>query len=290
MRRSYIKWLLLAIIMVAFLVFFIFGKISESDKTDQNLGTVVRSDLIKRITVSGNVVPKRKTLISAPYNGYIKKIYVSLGQAVKAGEPLVTIVKSLQIAEKEYPLRAPYDGIVVLIPKSEGEYVATGSDEKNFILRIDDLSQLYMTGTVPENSIVNIKVGLKASLRANSIQNKQYEGIIRDISLATQEQSNPFAQSQAIYPVKLEILNADSELRSGMSILADIIVAEKKQVLVLPHEYIYHQGQQYYVVLANGEQQNVVLGLQNNQFSEILEGLQEGQQVKQVNYLAMGDE
>lgn len=285
MQRSSIKWLLLGIIMLVLAGFFIVKLNSKSDDAGKNLGTVTRADLIKRVTISGNVIPKRQTLIAAPYNGYIKKIYVILGQSVKAGDPLVSIVKSLQIVEKEFPLRAPYDGIVVLLPKSEGEYVTTGSSDTNFIMRIDDLSQLYMAGTIPEANIINIKQGQKAVVHANPIHNKQYQGVIRDIALATQSQSNPFSQSQATYPVKLEILNPDHDLRSGMSVLADIIAAEQKQVLVLPHEYIHRQGKQYYVILANGERQDIVLGLQNNQFSEIVEGLTLGQKAQQVDYL-----
>src|SRR4051812_13557093 len=86
--------------------------------------TVRRGDLVQRVTLTGTVVPNRKTVISAPYNGYVKKLFVSVGEAVKADQPIISITQSVrERGEEVYPLRSPFPGTVVQILASEGDYV-----------------------------------------------------------------------------------------------------------------------------------------------------------------------
>ena len=60
------------------------------------LETVRKTDFIQKVTVPGTIIPFRQTIITAPYTGYVKKIYVKVGQKVNAGDPLVSVVESLQ--------------------------------------------------------------------------------------------------------------------------------------------------------------------------------------------------
>ena len=99
-------------------------KKTESFSTLNKIGTVKKGDLIQNVTVAGTVFPIRKTTYAPPYNAYVKKIYVKLGQKVKKGDPVVSLEQSLGgVHENVFPMRAPFDGTVVQILHGEGEYV-----------------------------------------------------------------------------------------------------------------------------------------------------------------------
>ncbi|NJL24391.1 MAG: hypothetical protein HC902_03925 [Calothrix sp. SM1_5_4] len=86
----------------------------------KRLGKVRRGDLVQRVTVSGQVQPLRRTIFVAPYAGYIQKIYVTIGQLIPKGAPVLSITSSLQSPEPVFPIRAPFAGTVVDVQKSEG--------------------------------------------------------------------------------------------------------------------------------------------------------------------------
>ena len=48
-----------------------------------NRGTVAKGELIQRVTFSGTVSPNRKSVITAPYNGYVRNVYVRVGEKVQ---------------------------------------------------------------------------------------------------------------------------------------------------------------------------------------------------------------
>lgn len=138
-------------------------------------GVVQRMDLIQRVTIAGNVRPERKTIVTAPFNGYIKKLYVKIGQKINKNDPIVSIVQSLQSVDPIFPLRAPFEGTVVSIRKYEGEFVKR-DDPKDFILRIDSLKNLYIISNVPEIDSVKIKIGQEVIIKASAIIDKKYKG------------------------------------------------------------------------------------------------------------------
>src|SRR4051812_25620135 len=56
---------------------------------------VERKDLVQRVTVSGTVASARQTVVQVSFEGYVKKLYVTMGEKVKKDQPLVTVVQSL---------------------------------------------------------------------------------------------------------------------------------------------------------------------------------------------------
>lgn len=229
------------------------------------------------------MVPLKKSVISAPYNGYIKKIFVKLGDHVEANDPLVTVSQSLQSKDTTYPLRAPFKGTVVQIEKSEGEYVREG-DPKDFILRVDNLEHFFVVASAPEIDRIKLKVGQEAVIRVAAILNRTYKGVISELSLAAKEKEQ-WGRSQSIeYPIKIELLDFDPNIHSGNSVIADIITAKKSQVLTLRHEFIRRENNRYFVLMADGHKQEIQVGMQNEEGFEVVSGLKEGDKVRQVDF------
>jgi multidrug efflux pump subunit AcrA (membrane-fusion protein) len=235
------------------------------------------------------VVPQRKTIISAPYSGYIRKIYVHVGQKVQAGDPIVSIAQSVRSQDEEvHPLRAPFSGTVVHVLKTEGEFVeqTAQGNSTNGIVRIDDLSRLYIEATAPEIEVTKLKTGQEGVVKALAILNQTYSGRIENISLAAKEQDK-WERSRVEFPILLRILNADSQLKPGMSVIVDITTKKLPQVLALRHEFIQKEKDRYLITTPQGEKKQITVGTQNEEVFEVISGLREGDKVRQVDFMAL---
>jgi multidrug resistance efflux pump len=179
MTFSKSRILILVIIIAAIGYWFLSRKTAQA----VNLGSVTKGDVIQRVTVAGAVAPNKRSIITAPFKGYVQNLYVKLGQAVKEGTPLFSLSESLVSPENNHPIRAPFSGTVVQVQKSEGEYVKD-NDLTDFVLRIDDFSKFFVLAEAPEIEAIRLKVGQEAIIRAAAVVNRSYKGIVREISLA----------------------------------------------------------------------------------------------------------
>lgn len=248
-------------------------------------GTVVKQDLVQRVTIAGTLASKRRTLVAAPYNGYVKQIFVKVGDKVKPGQPLVSVAQSLQSSEPVFPLRAPYAGTVMHLQKHEGEYVKE-NDAGEFILRIDDLSRLYIDATAPEAERVKLKEGQDVVIKVSAVPTKTYKGKIVELTLAPQIDPNQgrWGSKGSDYPVRVEVTDDDPAIGPGMSAVLDIITARAPGVLTLRHEFIFREDNDYFVTTASGEKRKIEPGMQNDEAMEIRSGLREGERVRQVDF------
>lgn len=278
-RSSIIKLVVPVLLAVASIAYFALRPGNDTSK--KALGKTERKDLVQRVTIAGTVVPNRKTLVTAPYNGYVKKVFVSVGDQVNPGEPLVSITQSLQSNEPVFPLRAPYKGTVVHVQKQEGDNVKA-DDTNEYLMRIDDLTKFFVSATAPEIDRAKLKNGQETVIKASAVQEKSYKGVITELTLAPKETQG---RNQQEYPVRIEVLDKDQRLGPGMSVVIDIITGKKESVLTLRLEYVQRDEEgQYFVMLANGERRDIKTGMQNEEAFEIVEGLSEGEQVRLIDF------
>jgi multidrug efflux pump subunit AcrA (membrane-fusion protein) len=252
-----------------------------------NIGVVVRGDLVQRVTIAGSVNPNRKTVISAPYNGYVRKIYVEIGDHVKEGQAIVSVAQSLRSTDDEvYPLRAPFAGTVVQVLKTEGEYVdqqnTQGSGDE--MVRIDDLTHIFIEASAPEIEFSKLKIGQEGIIKASAVRSRSFKGKIVHISLAAKEQKD-WDRSRVEFPVIIAVTDNDGALKPGMSVIVDIITRKVKDVLTLRQEFVQKDKDQYFVIREDGTRKDISIGTQNEESFEIKSGLNEGDRVRQTDYL-----
>lgn len=260
------------------------GKDAGSDRVARH-GRVKRGDLVQRVTVTGLVTPLRRTVFIAPYAGYIRRLYVTVGQKIRAGDPVVSVVSSLTSPEEIYPIRAPFGGIVVDVPKSEGEFV-TDKDAKDPMVRVDDLSKFFVVAKSPELEAARIKVGMEVEIRINAITDGTLKGVVRTVDLAAKE-GDGWKQQQATFDVRVEVLNPPPDIRSGQSAVIDIVTNKYPDVLYLDHEFINQEGDQNFVITKSGKKIPIQLGRQSDLAAEIKSGLKEGDEVQQIDFLKL---
>lgn len=288
------KWLYssAALLMIALLFYF---SCNRSKPSSLDKGETIRAsvqDLIQKVTISGRVEPIRSTAITAPYEGYIRKLYVNVGQTVKKGDPLVSLSQSPEGDDNVFPIRAPFSGTIVSVLKTEGQNIKANSQDNDYILRIDDLSSLYVHANAPEIEITKITIAQTAIIKSSAIQTKSYNGKVESIALAPSTENSMSSRwsggnSQVLYFIKIKIDNPDVDLKSGMSTLVDIITNKKEKVLTLPHEYVFKDNDDYFVLTNSNEKKLITVGLQNDSLMEITSGITEAESVKLIDFLSL---
>jgi len=189
-------------------------------------------------------------------------------------------------AEKgKYVLHAPQDGLVVYhVPEpfgsgSQRSIVAQGEPvrEGQRLMSISDLKRFAVTTRVHEASIARVRAGQKAAIRVDAFPSRISTGKVRDIATVA-SQADYFSSDVRIYPVTILFDGEPKDLRPGMSAEVRLTTGESPNCLRLPPSAVLVQSKEpYCYVLLNKklELRKLKLGLRNEQFVEILAGLDE---------------
>ncbi len=261
----------------------IYSTLSSCEKSNnalENFYQVKKGNLIQKIRIEGIVHPHKMSVIRTGFSGQIKKIFVKTGSKVKMGDPLILIVQEGQTVSDSYPIKAPFDGTIVYINVQEDEYLEL-KDNAN-IMRLDTLNNLHVRSKISESDINKIKNGMEAIVKMTALFNKTYNGVIEDISLSSESENN--YDSSHYFSAKIKILNPDNNIRPGMSASCEIVTLKKDNILLVPHEYIIEVNNDFFIFQKNNIKKKVTIGEQNESYFEIKEGLNEGDEIKQIDF------
>jgi HlyD family secretion protein len=179
---------------------------------------------------------------------------------------------------------SPIDGIVLSRDVEVGDAVSSilvlGSSA-TLVMTIGDTSQVYVKGKVDESDIGKVYLGQPARIRVESFKDKSFEGKVTKISPMGVEKDNV-----TTFEVRVSINNPGGELKALMTANAEMILEEHKNVLNVPESaLIYDQNKSASVEIPDSTVKEgkrkiaVKAGISNGAKTEILSGLNEGQQV-----------
>jgi len=177
---------------------------------------------------------------------------------------------------------APIDGIVLSRDVEMGDAVSSilvmGS-AATLVMTIGDTREVYVKGKVDESDIGKVSLGQPARIRVESFKDKAFEGKVTRISPMGVEKDNV-----TTFEVRVSINNPGGELKAMMTANAEMILEEHKNVLFVPESsLIYDQSKAASVEIPDAKDGKtkvaVRAGISNGAKTEILSGLNEGQQV-----------
>lgn len=188
---------------------------------------------------------------------------VSSSQAYQKAESDLARIRAQIAAQTQrleyYKLVAPMDGIVL---KEDGE-VGDMVDPGVILYRIGLATPLWVVADVNEEDIPRVEIGQKALLRSDAFANTHLQGFVKQITPA----GDPVAKT---FRVRIG-LPADTPLRVGMSVEANIVTRERLDTVVVPINAIINDR----VQLINGKRvqlRKVAVGLRGTGNVEILQG------------------
>lgn len=200
----------------------------------------------------------------------------SEGQKAVARAGVDQAMIALQQAQRrleQTKLVAPWDGVVTAVTIVEGGQATPGQPA----IRLSDTAQFHLDAQVDEVDIAGIKVGQPVQIEVDALPDEKLTGKVSRLS-----PSAVTTQTGGVtYNVRLDIDQTDAPLLSGMSATATIIATTRNDVLLVPNRAIQLEretGRTYVEKVVGEELQRVEvqLGLRDEQFSEVREGVAEG--------------
>ena len=176
-------------------------------------------------------------------------------------------------------LSAPFNGIVAQITGELGEYTTPsppGVPTPPAIDLIDD-SCLYVSAPMDEVDAPRIKIGQSARISIDAMPDKTFDGVVRRIApyvTELEKQARTVDVEVNFQPVPQDILLI------GYSADIEIIIDTSQDVLRVPTQAI-RQNNTILAVSAEGKLEERILetGLANWSFTEIVSGINEGDQI-----------
>ncbi len=182
-------------------------------------------------------------------------------------------VDQARLAIENAILRAPFDGVVATVNIHPGELVGGGAQPAIVLI---DPSRFHIDVKVDEVDIGYVKEGQSVKVMIDALPDAEIRGRIERIAPVAQT-----AGGVVSYDVTIVIEPTDAPLRAGMTATADIVTAELKDVLIVPNRVIRidrEANKTYVEKVIDGipVRTEIVIGARNEQFSQVLRGLQEG--------------
>lgn len=195
--------------------------------------------------------------------------------------PLSVKMVELQLDQAQAELdktiiTAPFDGIVAAVYIREGQQLSAMTYANPAISLIDP-SEIKMNGVIDEIDVPKVKLGQEAIVILDALPDKEVKGRITFISPeSTTEMGVVF------YKTTITLENPDEELKDGMSATAEIIIEQHDDVLLIPNRAIQGSWENPFVEVVTDEQiekRQISIGLSDGIYTEVLSGLEEGEEV-----------
>jgi multidrug efflux pump subunit AcrA (membrane-fusion protein) len=176
-----------------------------------------------------------------------------------------------QIHLKNTTIRAPISGIISKRFLDQGSFVSTTTP----IVRIVAMDTVKVVVQVVEIEIAQLRAGAIAEIYVDAYREEVFQGLVVRISPTVDPESRTA-------DVEIRVDNKDHRLKPGMFARVSIVTQRRDGVLMLSKDWLVRQSATPQVfVNENGEASRrvVSLGVEGEQYVEVLKGLQAGEEV-----------
>lgn len=191
---------------------------------------------------------------------------------------------------------APMDGRVVSVITREGQTVNSAQLAPTIII-LADLRTMTVKARVSEADVTRVKPGQKVYFSILGDPDRRFEAALRSVEPAPESiaenvdgagRGNAAAAAPVYYNALFDIANPDDLLRIAMTAQVSIVLSEAHNAILIPATALGAQASdgRYGVRVLVGEQgrpraepRQVRLGINNNVYAQVLEGLEVGERV-----------
>lgn len=207
----------------------------------------------------------------------------AVDQAEESLETAQNNLESAQDSLENYTITAPISGEVIQKAVKVGDNISRSSSSDTTLAVIYDLSALTFEMSIDELDIQSVEVGQKVEVTADAFEGQTFTGTVTNVSL-----QSSYSNGVTNYPVTVTLDDA-GDLLPGMNVDGVIILDEAEDALTIPVDSLM-RGNRVYVkddtvtesvdgVPAGFRAVEVTVGLTNDEYVEILDGLSEGDEV-----------
>jgi HlyD family secretion protein len=161
---------------------------------------------------------------------------------------------------------SPFAGTVTESSPLPGDLVSAGATA----FRLDDLTSLLVDVEVSEVDINSIEIGQPVTLSFDAVLGKEYHGKVLKVA-----QTGTSVQGVVNFKVTVEMIDADEDVKPGMTAAVTITIEEIQDVLLVPNRATrLVDGSRVVYLLVDGQpvQKEVSLGASSDTMSVLVDG------------------
>lgn len=216
---------------------------------------------------------------------------------------MVKVRRNLEYAT----ITSPIDGVVINKVVEEGQTVAAGFETPTLFTIAADLTKMQVIADVDEADIGNVKEGQRVQFTVDAYPNDTFEGVVQQVRLGESDDSSSSTSTSSSSVVTYEVVitadNPDLKLKPRLTANVTIFTMEEENILLVPNkalrfipepklmETLGLQVNDNSANIKKGEKfvwvkednvlvtKAVTVGVSNNNYTEVLNGLNEGEVV-----------
>ena len=297
--KRYSKLIIAAIVALIFIGTFVFlWQKSQPKEVVYNEFTPKMEDIQKTTIITGKIEPRNEVNIKPQISGIITDLYKEPGDYVNAGDVIAKVkvipdMGQLSSAEARVRLseinstliRSTISGRILDIPVKVGNMVILSNNfnDGTTIASVANMNDLIFRGNIDETEVGQLVNDMPMKITIGALQDLNFEANLEYVSPKAVE-NNGANQFEIKAAVKLA---EGSQIRSGYSANAEIVLSSASKVLCVPESAIEFSGDSTFVYVIKGEGKDktynrtqVTTGLSDGVNIEIKKGITQKDKVR----------
>ncbi|MFI3291200.1 MAG: HlyD family efflux transporter periplasmic adaptor subunit [Opitutales bacterium] len=233
-----------------------------------------KRQISKNVQALGQIenIPECTYEISSRIDGKVVELYVALGDVVKKGQSIARI-ESLLAGDPppSVILVSPSDGVIESLEITNGSPIQANTS----LARIVNSKKIYAIANVFEDDFASIEIGQIASIKIPALADKVYSAKVKKFATT----ANSATKNIGVF---FEVDNESLALKQNMRATFSIEISKEEECLVVPNSAIGGNFPNHYVFVQECaddliyEKIEVAIGEKDDNFTQILMGLKEG--------------
>jgi HlyD family secretion protein len=169
---------------------------------------------------------------------------------------------------------APFDGVIIRKTAEIGESKLPGAP----LFTLADPSSIHVEAQVDEADAAKVQAGQPVRLLPEAYRGERFTGRVSEVR-PTVEASKEVSRANTIL---VRLIDVPRPLRLGMSVDVEVLTGGKDNVPMVPSAAVMERdGKKFVYIVAGGrvERRDIVTGVSNWEWTEILSGLRGGEDV-----------
>ena len=228
-------------------------------------------DIYRTLEYVGTVKAEEEAVVYPRVSGKIIEKVKEDGSVVEKGDALFYIDRDeTGLKFEKAPVESPLDGVVGRIYVDIGANV-TSQTPVGLIVSMD---KVKIDLNIPEKYTSQVMIGQNADITVDAY-NEKFKGVVTKISPVLDMDTRTA-------PVEIAVKNKAHLLRSGMFARVSLIIDESKAVPIVLKEAVMGKAPDAYAYVIEGNKavlRNVKLGIKQDGYFEVKDGIKEGDSV-----------
>ncbi len=203
--------------------------------------------------------------------------------AVNDVEIQALAVEKAEKLKEDYILVAPFAGTIQQIDFNAGENLVENSEK---YIYIENPDTLVIDVFLDQMEIVKVEKEQKVDIEFNAFPEKKFVGSVKEVSFNPEGEGDRMVTYKCVISVEKE----EERILSGMTARINIRIADRENILLVPNLALTKMGETAAMITKvlneeplDTEEVEIKIGLTDGVNTEVISGLEEGQQIVEMD-------